>query len=201
MAKSPYDKADIVIKYLSTKLMRLFSRTFAFDELNVINVSYEIYDEAYELILREAARLTKTVYEMYLGEDADAEGLGLDALAFALAMAKAYNPVTKYVFENELDRKRAKFAEGVIATDTKEAEKAGHAQRLVRMTVQYIDDVTFAAGVQALKDMGVKRVKWVTNVDDRRCPTCRSKHGKIFSIYDVPAKPHMGCRCWIEAVD
>ena len=44
--KNPYSKTDKTIAYLNKQFAKLFRRVTAFDELNVISVSHEIYDEA-----------------------------------------------------------------------------------------------------------------------------------------------------------
>jgi SPP1 gp7 family putative phage head morphogenesis protein len=168
----------------------------AFDELNVISASYEIYDSAYALIEKESARLVKSVYKSYRrGDDST-----FDPLAFVLALLLAYNPVTKYVFKNELDRKRSRFAEGVIASDTPMEEVALAKRLLLGITAQFLDDTTFDSMVQAYKDNGTKKVRWVTAEDDKRCKECKSRHGLIYKIDKIPPKPHIHCRCWVEEV-
>jgi hypothetical protein len=193
---SPYSTTDKVIAYLNKQYPKLFRRVAGFDELNVIPVSHEIYDSIYELVKREATRLSEVVYR-----SKSEEQTAFDSAAFVVALLLAYNSVTKYVYENELERKRARFAESLIASETP-AEEIALAQRLVAgMNAQFMDDVTFETILQAFRDSGVTRVRWVTSPDDRRCKTCASRHMKIYSINNVPAKPHIHCRCWIEEVE
>lgn len=198
MEKTPYSKTDKTITYLNRQYGRMFRRMTAFDELNVIDISHEIYDEAYQLAEREAIRLVESVYGSYhRGEEAET---AFDPVAFVLALVLAYNPVTKYVFKNEIERKRSRFAESVIAGDIP-AEEIARAKRLLAATnAQFMEDVTFDALIQALRDNGTKMVRWVTAVDDRRCRQCAALHGKRFPIDKVPAKPHIHCRCYVEEV-
>lgn len=196
--KNPYSKADKVIEYLNKRYMKLFDRVTGFDELNVINVSHEIYDSAYELVKQESARLVKSVYgSHYKGED---ETSNFDPIAFVAALLLAYNPVTKYVFENEIERKRSRFAEGVIASETPTEEVALAKRLLLGITSQFMDDVTFDSMIQAFEDNGTEEVRWVTAEDDKRCKECKSRHGKIYPISKIPSKPHIHCRCWVEEV-
>ncbi len=196
--KSPYSATDKTIAYLNKQYPKLFRRVASFDELNVIPVSHEIYDSIYELVKREATRLSEVVYRSKKKSEEQSE---FDPAVFIAALLLAYNPVTKYVYENELERKRARFAESLIASETP-AEEIALAQRLVAgMNAQFMDDVTFEAMLQAFRDSGVTRVRWVTSPDDRRCKQCASRHMKIYSINNVPAKPHIHCRCWIEEVE
>ncbi len=115
-------------------------------------------------------------------------------------MVLAYNPVTKYVFKNEIDRKRARFAESMLASTTPAAEVALAKRLLAATNAQFMDDVTFESLVQAYKDNGAEKVQWVTAVDDRRCRQCAAMHGKIFPIDKIPPKPHIHCRCWVREV-
>jgi len=194
---NPYQTADKVISYLIKRYQRLFrkARTTAFDELNVIAVSHDIYDTALSETKQEMARLSRVVYERY-GDRED-----FDGTAFVLALMSAYDPVTKYVYENEVDRKRARFVEGVLGSPSP-LEEIKLAERLwVSMNKVFADEVTFQTMIQAFKDSGVKTVRWVTSEDERRCATCGAMHGKIYSIDKVPPKPHRNCRCWVEVAE
>lgn len=193
--KTPYRATDKTIAYLNKQYGKLFRRVTAFDELNVIPVSHEIYSEVYDLVKREATRLAETVYR----KNRNQEGPNtFDPAAWVLILVLAYNPVTKYIFENEIERKRARFAEGVIASDTPAEEVALAKRLLAGMNAQFMDDLTHETMIQAFKDNGTKRVRWVTSPDDRRCKHCASMHGKIYPIENIPAKPHIHCRCWVE---
>ena len=193
--KTPYRATDKTIAYLNKQYGKLFRRLTAFDELNVIQVSHEIYSEAYDLVKREAARLADTVYRKNRNKQ---NPITFDPAAWVLILVLAYNPVTKYIFENEIERKRARFAEGVISSDTP-AEEVALAKRLLAGTnAQFMDDLTHETMIQAFKDNGATHVRWVTAPDDRRCKECASMHGKIYPIENIPAKPHIHCRCWVE---
>lgn len=196
--RNPYSKTDKVIAYLSKQYAKLFRRVTSFDELNVISVSREIYDEALKITEQEATRLVKAVYDSYRETG---EITASDAHAFTVALMAAYNPTTKYIYRNELDRKRSRFAEGVISSDTPREEVELAKRLLIAMNKQFADDATFEAVIKAFADDGVKRVRWITAVDDRRCKECKSRHHKIYSIDRVPPKPHLHCRCYIEKVE
>ena len=199
MEKTPYRKTDKTITYLNKQYGRMFRKAASFDALNIIDISHEIYEEAYQLAEQEAIRLVESVYSSYRrGEEVTAGSF--NPVAFVLAMVLAYNPVTKYVYKNEIDRKRARFAESMLASTTP-AEEIARAKRLLAATnAQFMDDVTFDTLIQAYKDNGTKMVRWVTAVDDRRCKQCAARHGKKYPIDKVPAKPHIHCRCYVEEV-
>jgi SPP1 gp7 family putative phage head morphogenesis protein len=141
-------------------------------------------------------RLADTIYKRYRTASEESE-LGI---AWVLALMAAYNPVTKYIYDNEAERKRSRFAESVIASETPQEEVDRSLRVWVAQNKQLAEDVTFDAMVQAYADDGVENVEWVTHPDDRRCSKCKAMHGKIYPIDKIPAKPHIHCRCWVEEV-
>ena len=197
MVKNPYQTTDKTIAYLNKQYAKLFRKLTSFDELNVINVSHEIYDEVLRLVELESTRLVKTIYNSYRESGSISTE---SANGFVLALMLAYNPVTKYVFKNELERKRARFAEGVIASDTPREEVELAKRLLVALNRQFEDDVTFDTVIKAYEDDGVKEVRWITEIDDRRCKECAARHNKIYPIHIIPPKPHRYCRCYVEKV-
>ena len=198
---TPYKKTDKTITYLNKQYGRMFRKAASFDALNIIDISHEIYEEAYQLAEQEAIRLVESVYGSYRRKPETEESeVTFDPVSFVLALVLAYNPVTKYVFQNEIDRKRARFAESMLASSTP-AEEIALAKRLLAATnAQFMDDVTFDTLVQAYRDNGAEMVRWVTAVDDRRCKKCAALHGKIFPVDKIPPKPHIHCRCWVKEV-
>lgn len=121
------------------------------------------------------------------------------------AIAK-YNPITKYFYDSEKERKRMRLAEalaidhetgarGAIRGDVKTA-----ADLWWRQSEQYAIDAEDQATETAYADAGVEYVEWVTAEDDRVCKTCRERNRQIFKIDEVPDKPHYRCRCYTVPV-
>lgn len=117
-----------------------------------------------------------------------------------------YNPVTKYVYENELERKEARFFESIVAdveaedrhemeADYKAAENAWN-----RQTRQAMIDTEDRAAITAYEDAGITKVMWITQRDERVCKECIARNGMIFPIDQVPEKPHYGCRCYLRPI-
>jgi len=50
------------------------------------------------------------------------------------------------------------------------------------------------------RQVGVRKVKWLTAQDERTCLVCRPLDGKVFGIEDDPGVVHPGCRCSRVAV-
>lgn len=117
-----------------------------------------------------------------------------------LEVLMAYEPVAKYVYTNEVERKRDRLAEAVIASKTKAREFDRGLGYWVQMTAHFADCVSDAATLKAFGDAGVKEVRWNTQRDGRVCLECEARNGLVYKIDNVPPKPHWGCRCYLTAV-
>lgn len=169
----------------------------AADELNVIRgceALYEKLEKANEAAFLELARAR---YKDITGEEADEKM----SLAWLLLFLATYNPVTEFVYENEVIRKRDRFKEAMIASPNKLAAIARAMSLWLRQTEQYLVLVEDVAVLEGYKTNGVERVKWFTQIDERRCPECKSMHGKVYDIKNVPPKPHRNCRCYLVPVE
>ena len=196
-----YDLSDKAITLLNRRAIKRFSETrsrlglLRFDELNVIRQVKELYN-ALDKDNREVfLDLSVMVYERtepHGGKEPDE--------AWLAAFLKEYNPVTLYIYVNEVDRKREYAAESIIAASEKAEEFQRALKHWANFTAEYADLVTDAATVKAFKDAGVKRVIWHTEQDEKVCGECEPRDGKVYPIDKIPPKPHWGCRCVLEAV-
>lgn len=191
-----YKYTDKVIRYLTKQIIRTFGNAkvslLSFDELNVLDYSAELYKRLEQISFEAFWLIAKKVYKDNLVEGKSGKITRKWLEAFLLE----YNPVTKYVYQHEVDRKRARFEEAVIATAHNKAAEVDAGMRLwSRMANQYAIDVTDAAAMKAYVDSGVERVMWVTEPDERRCKECAKREGQIYDIARVPPKPHINCRC------
>lgn len=191
-----YKYTDIIIKKLNNLAMRAFDKhrnMLKSDELHVIRSSHALYEELYTQTYKQFVILFTSFFKKYSHSDIDLYIVG----RWIDKILQGYNPVTKYIFDNEVDRKRSRLAESIIASTDKNAEYKKALRLWSAMTAQYAIDVTDEAVKQAYIKDGVKYVKWVTNIDGRECSECRDRNGKIYAIDKVPAKPHIGCRCYL----
>ena len=118
-----------------------------------------------------------------------------------LDMLEETDPVTLYVFLTEADRKKQRLIEAMAAAQDKSHE-IDKALRLWTVQVaQYADNTVFNARMQAFRDAGIERVRWITQHDERVCKKCDKLDGHIFRIEDVPPPQHWGCRCILRVVD
>lgn len=203
-----YEITDEFIDKLRAKIFKRFSdfkgKLADFDELNTLNGSKELYkkllDDAKKSYVAMAKLVYLSIWDSYKALKEDPEQRKIDDTWLDYILSD-YDPVTKYVFFHEVERKEARFAESVVASSKKDAEIKTAMSLWSRMVVQYAIEITDEAVVDALKDLGYKYVIWRTEKDERRCVICASREGKRYPIKRIPVKPHINCRCWVEGAD
>lgn len=188
-----YEYTDEIIRYLDERFIvafdRLKRRLAKIDEISAIltavNSTYTEIDKLTRFMLLKTA---KEAYRKAGGSD------GIDEL-WLLEFLRGYSPVTKYSYEREVDRKRSRLFEALAATGKSPKEIKTALRLWSQMAGEYAVEVTDAAVLQAYRELMIRRVRWITEIDERRCSVCASRHNRIYSIDNVPEKPHWGCRC------
>lgn len=131
----------------------------------------------------------------------------LKEIGFSLeSYLESYNGTMLWVYNNESERKRDRFIEGVIALADDGNITAIEFQDFINRNVNLWNnqkeeiavDLEREATKQIYKNDGIKKVKWVTMGDVHVCPECRALDGKIFPIDKLPERPHPHCRCEFE---
>lgn len=195
MATRMYEYTDVIIRYLNKRFIEVFHRLkslVSFDELNVLQSTRLIYDELMQITEEKLLELAVYYYNGTVKNpktNIDREWLYL--------ILDDYDPITKYVFIHEVERKRARLAESILASQNKSKEIDTALRYWSAMVAQYTIEVTDEAVKQAYVDDGVEMVMWVSMLDDRRCKECEKREGKVYDISNVPPKPHIGCRCYL----
>ena len=165
-----------------------------FDELNVLGVCKRLYaaldSDNFKTFLELAIK-------KYL--EANPGGRNLPDSDWLLDFLEEYDPVTKYVYRNEVERKRDRLAEAVNASTAKVTEFNRGLGYWMQMTSHYADSVSDAATIKAFRDSGVTAIKWNAQKDGRACLPCLDRDGNIYPIDKIPPKPHWGCRCYYTA--
>ena len=199
-----YDYADILIREMNRRNLRLFGRLklLKLDELNVMRTVSKTYDESAALAKSRFKSIYEDAYEAaYLlaaGKEKEVDESVVDD--WLLDMLEDYDAVTHYRFDEETERKKARTAEALIATKI-ESREVDKALRFWSLQIsQYADRSVDDGRIQAFKDAGVKRVVWRTEEDSRVCADCDELEGKVFDIDNVPEKVHFRCRCWVDPI-
>lgn len=193
-----YEFTDKGIKEINRVIQHEFSvlrqTILAFDEISIlqtaVNSAYStIYDEVRKIYLD----LANDAYRASTGRTYD-----MFTMLFVDQFFRQYDPVTKYVFAHEWDRKRARTFEALAASKKKDFSKElkQAMYNLTVQTTQYADEVTDTATMQGYIDAGIERVRWVSEQDGRVCGECKSRNGRTYDVRKVPVKPHVRCRCY-----
>ena len=196
-----YALTDKAVEILDERAVRRFedakdkAAQDGFDELSVLSVTRELYDQLETDNRQVYLELAQERYQ-----EAEPHGEEPPDLAWLLALLAAYNSVTKVIYANEIQRKQAYTAEGINSSTAKATEFRRGLHYWADLTSTYSDIVTDESTLKAYRDAGVKKVRWVTARDERVCETCRERNGKVYSINSIPPKPHRRCRCVFEPV-
>ena len=201
--------ADEAAAKITTKIKKQFrhNRVALFDETNIVGVKKHIaklYKDVYKIIKNEFVAILNPLYqEIYdeaiaLGFDGDLRDLDE---AWIEDFFDEYNPVTKYVFSNEFDRKESRLFESLVASTSDRLQSYKTAENLLAKQVkQYAIDLEDAVAKVVYKDTKVKKVMWNAEHDHRTCGDCSELDGQIFDLKDAPSKLHYQCRCWLTPV-
>ena len=118
---------------------------------------------------------------------------------------RGYDPVTKYIYDRELERKRLRLNEGILTT--KETQNALNdalklaANLLLTQSLQYGLDLVAQMELEAYDALDVDEVMYHACDDEKTCKECWKDNGKIFRLEEAPRVPrHNRCRCWYTAV-
>lgn len=201
MSKNPYQLSDRAAKLLNRKAVRRFEAArrkcviAGFDELNVIKTVKALYRDLAADNKKAFTDLAIMAYEDAADRELEDEEDELMGLWLMSEVLDKPNPVTGYIYTNEVERKRDRATESINSSTKKRQEFQKALKYWSRQTAEYCDIVTDEATLKAFKDTGVKKVKWITERDDRVCPVCGPRDGKVYDIDKAPSKPHLNCRC------
>lgn len=212
-----YEYLDSLLAKAKKKIRTEFNHlgVMGFDSLNVVNtkkITKEMFDRLLsdnEKTYRKAAddaysKGKKKARSAGYTEVEKAEGVGGEWL---LGILLAYNLVTGYLYDREVERKRLRLNEQILtAREYDSREMYNDSLRRTAnlwwtQTLQYGIDVVDEATIQAYEDMGVDKVRWIANLDKRTCQVCRERSGQVYELSKVPKKTHYNCRCYLEPVE
>lgn len=202
-----YDAADRAIREMNRYNLKAFGRLklAKWDELNVIREVTGVYSDSTNLAKRKYYEIAVEAYIVALYEvhyaAQRAHRMADDTITalWILGMLEGVDPVTKYAFLPEKERKAQRLIEALsVALD--KGHEVDKALRYWTVQVgQYADNSVYNARMQAFRDAGVEKVMWVTQRDERVCDECYPRDGEIYSIDEVPER-HFHCRCVLMPV-
>ena len=200
---------DAAAERITSKVATEFrhNRLALFDEMGIIQTKkhvHKLYKDVYKIVKKEFTSLLNPIYqEIYdealaLGFDGDPRDLDE---AWIEEFFDEYNPVTKYVFRNEMDRKESRLFESLVASSKEIRQSYKTAENLlVRQIGQYAIDLEDAVAKTVYKDVGVKFVQWHAEKDSKTCGVCSELDHQVFSLEEAPPKQHYHCRCYLTPI-
>jgi SPP1 gp7 family putative phage head morphogenesis protein len=112
-----------------------------------------------------------------------------------------YNPVTKYVFLSEIERKKMRLFESLVADMPGKMQSYKTAEKLLTKQIQqYAIELEDAITKAVYTDIKVEYVMWNAEDDDKTCGVCNELDEQVFELKDAPPKQHYGCRCYLTPV-
>lgn len=207
---TPYDGIDELNILLFKNLNKYFNQT----RLKLTTKKKENIN--YSLIQRETKslynKIQKEVLDNYLKCAKEINrGIDRDEL---LDFLEDFYIVTKYAYFNEWERKQQRYAETLNAINQngksfssvealQEQKKAVNylKKQIDEYGVYVIDQAIFSLAKKQEKGNKEIELKWVTEQDEKVCPICKKRNGKVYNIRKYPSKPHWGCRCYPEIIN
>lgn len=178
-----------------------------FDEMNIVQTKSHVnklYTKVFSAVRKEFLEIIdpiiQDVYAEALDMGFDGDIRDLDE-AWVEEFFEEYNPVTKYVFANEIERKKMRLFESLVADMPGKMQSYKTAERLlVNQMKQYAIELEDAITKSVYKDVKVEYVEWHSEDDHRTCGTCKDLNGQVFKLDEAPDKQHYQCRCWLTPV-
>jgi SPP1 gp7 family putative phage head morphogenesis protein len=211
-----YEYLDSLLEKAKKKISREFNHlgVMGFDSLNVVNTK-KITQEMFDRLLTDNEKTyRRAADDAYAKAKQTARSAGyrvagdtkLDA-EWLVGILLAYNLVTGYLYDKEAERKRLRLNEQMLTAREFNSREMYNdslhrtANLWWTQTLQYGIDVVDEATIQAYRDVGVEKVKWIAELDSRTCKVCRERNGVIYELSKVPKKTHYNCRCYLEPVE
>lgn len=203
-----FEYADKAIRDMNRRNIKNFRRLrqLKFDELNILDAVSDVYDKIARVAKKWYLEIARHAYMAALMELGKSEKEAKEAASeeitedYIIEMLDEYDPVTLYQFMPEIERKKQRLIEALIASHKKQSEIDKALRYLTLQLSQYADKAELEATLQAYKDAGIKKVRWITQEDEKVCGTCAPRDGKVYDIDNVPERPHYRCRCILVPV-
>jgi SPP1 gp7 family putative phage head morphogenesis protein len=170
--------------------------------MNIVQIKkhvHKLYKSIYKTVKQEFLKIVNEIYQTIHDEAVD---MGFDGdirnldEAWIEEFFDWYNPITKYVFSNELDRKESRLFEALVSNELERLQSYAYAERLITQQIeQYAIDLEDTIAKVVYEDTNVKKVMWSAEHDHHTCDECAELDGAIFELENVPPKLHYRCRC------
>lgn len=198
-----YEYIDENVEMLKKQTQTAFNNfrlsLLKFDELNVMQVKSET-----ESLFTKLKRQSDRFYTGLLNHLAESMGFEEDKYDLN-ELLETYSGALLYSFATEMERKRERLFETMVAIDDmSDPEIFTQQKKNIRNWNTQVEefgvDIERNIFLSELRDSGIRKVQWMTAEDERVCTDCSDLNGIVFDIDNVPRRPHIGCRCWLKGV-
>lgn len=201
-----YQPLDDFLKILKKKIKETFAPLYVsgFDQLNVISLSTrteQMYNDLDKFNRKHYQELAEHAWK-WAQEVAGKDIPKIDLEKMISEYLAGYDPVTQYVYNREIDRKRMRLNESILTareySDVVKLHKAVKkaADLWFTQSNQYALDLMDLALTRAFEEEDTKFFRWNAVIDGHECEICHERDGKIYDADTYPDKPHYGCRCY-----
>ena len=202
-----YREYDAYSETLKRKIKQEFNRILlaGWDELNVIRtqtITESIWKRIDRFNRQAYADMCEWTYEWVYVQYGD-KIPEKDWTKIVDDWLRGYDPVTKYIYDRELERKRLRLNEGILTTrETQDRPGLDQVVRsaanlLLTQSLQYGLDLIGECELQAFRDVDATYVRYHACNDSKTCTDCHELDGQVFRISEAPSIPqHYRCRCW-----
>lgn len=206
---NPYQISDEAAAKIISKIKKNFrhNRLAYFDEMNVLQTKKHVeklYDRCYKDTLKDFKAALPGIVSYILSVARD---YGFDGEVSELQdnfiehIFEEYNPVTKYVYNSEFDRKQARLFEAIVALPIGTEQSYKTAENLLeRQIKEYGVLIEDKVSKEIYSELGVEYVRWVTEKDGKVCHICKDLSDTVYKIDEAPEKAHINCRCYLVPV-
>lgn len=204
-----YRRLDQYAELIRKKIKQEFNRLLlaGFDELNVVRtkeLTKTIYERVDRMNRQHYADICEWTFEwvyVQYGKDPP-DG---DWTKVVDDWLKGYDPVTKYVYDAELERKRLRLNEGILAS--REYQDRPGLEDVVRTAANLLLTQSLQYGLDLIGEMEERAyeaaggedglIQYHSCNDSRTCGECKGYDGQVFRASEAPRIPiHARCRCW-----
>ena len=198
-----YEYIDENVERLNKQTQTAFNNfrlsLLKFDELNVMQVKTET-----ESLFTKLKRQSEIFYTGLLNHLADSTAFAEDNYDLD-DLLETYSGTLLYSFSTEMERKRERLFETMVAIDDmSDPEILSQQKKNIRNWNTQVEefgvDIERNIFLSELRDSGIRKAQWMTAEDERVCIDCSDLNGIVFDIDNVPRRPHIGCRCWLKGV-
>lgn len=199
-----YRSCDRMIREMNRDMVASFGRLkmAKWDRINIIRTVTDVYRRSLRKVRKRYEEVFWDAYVLGLTEmcgksPAEARRMADRAQIEEMVdtLLNDVDPVTRYRFTEEAQRKAYRLAESMEVAQSRNLEIDRAMRYWSGQVAQYAILVTDAALLEAFEDAGIESAEWVTRRDEKVCHECRERDGKVYPIDKFPAKTHYGCRC------